>query len=320
MEIKLFFISLGLLVYTVLLKYFFGAREKIKTGLTGLLSAVFHMGFCAITGLVVGMIFSTLSDKPEMISVYSLAGAGLGAVFGLLHFIIFAGGDGSKKNSILKSDLEWSDTSWSAILLASLLMFFIIQAFKIPSGSMRETLLEGDHLFVNKFIYGIHIPFADGKRIQIFRKVRSKDVIIFQCPPAALSPAEREKGITKDFIKRCLAVGGDTVEIKDKNVYVNGNLVEEPYTNFVDNYIFKKINLFAAQEEYQKAWENGSFVNLPVRDNFGPVKIPEGYYFAMGDNRDRSFDSRFWGPVPDKNLKGRALVIYWPPARVRIIK
>jgi len=218
---------------------------------------------------------------------------------------------------------EWVETGWSAVLLAALLMYFLVQAFKIPSGSMRMTLLEGDHLFVNKFIYGLHIPFTGGKRVLPIRQVQRGDIIIFRCPPAALTLAERTENIDKDFIKRCIAIGGDTVEVKNKQVYVNGSALVEPYVNFVDDTAYPQVKIFPSSEQYQRSWEEGGFSSLPssaVRDNFGPVIVPPGYYFAMGDNRDRSFDSRFWGPLPDKNLKGRALVLYWPPNRIRLIK
>ncbi len=218
---------------------------------------------------------------------------------------------------------EWIETGWSAVILAAFLMYFFIQAYKIPSGSMRNTLLEGDHLFVNKFVYGFHIPLTEGKRIWPLRQVKRGDIIVFQCPPAALSMAEQEENVTKDFIKRCVAVSGDMVEIKDKKLLVNGKSVEEPYVNYADPTVNPPQQVFGSQEEYQRAWESGRFVSMPaeiIRDNFGPVIIPPGHYLAIGDNRDRSFDSRFWGPLPDHYLKGRALLLYWPPKRIRGIK
>jgi signal peptidase I len=217
---------------------------------------------------------------------------------------------------------EWIETGWSAVLLAAFLMFFFIQAFKIPSGSMRMTLLEGDHLFVNKFVYGFHIPFTDGKRFWPLRQVQRGDIIVFRCPPEALTLAERKENIEKDFIKRAVAVGGDTVEIKDKKLYVNGTLMNEPYTDFVDPTVFPAVQIFPTQDQYQRTWEEGKFAGLPydvVRDNFGPIMVPPGNYFALGDNRDKSFDSRFWGPVPDHLLKGKALLLYWPLNRIRTI-
>ncbi len=228
---------------------------------------------------------------------------------------------GEKK--LNKELFEWIETGWSAVILAAFLMYFLVQAFKIPSGSMRMTLLEGDHLFVNKFIYGIHIPFSGGNRVLPFRQVHRGDIIIFKCPPSALTQAERAENIDKDFIKRCIAVGGDTVEIKNKNVFVNGKQLVEPYAVFADINVYPTVKIFPTSEQYQRAWEEGKFDTLPagvIRDNFGPVIVPPGYYFAMGDNRDRSFDSRFWGPLPNRNMKGRALFLYWPPDRIRLIK
>jgi signal peptidase I len=218
---------------------------------------------------------------------------------------------------------EWIETGWSSVLLAAFLMYFFIQAFKIPSGSMRNTLLEGDHLFVNKFVYGFHIPLADGRRFGSLKAVSRGDIIVFKCPPEALTLAEREERVDKDFIKRCIAIGGDVVEIKNKTVFVNGNELKEDYTTFADPTVYQAPRMFPTSEQYQRAWESGTFANLSsdaVRDNFGPVIVPAGHYFCMGDNRDRSFDSRFWGPMPDKFLKGRALFLYWPLTRMRVVK
>ena len=218
---------------------------------------------------------------------------------------------------------EWVETGWSAVLLAAFIMYFFIQAFKIPSGSMRTTLLEGDHLFVNKCIYGFHIPFKDGKRVYPIRQIKRGDIVVFQCPDAALSVSEREKHITKDFIKRCIGLPGDVVEIKGKKLYVNGEFINEPYVSFVNDGVYPKYDVFKSSAEYQNAWQEGKFAVLSseyIADNFGPVKVPQGHYFVMGDNRDRSFDGRFWGPLPDKLMKGRALFLYWPLDRIRVIK
>lgn len=223
-------------------------------------------------------------------------------------------------SKVFTTIVDWIETIWSAVLLASVIMYFVVQAFKIPSGSMRMTLIEGDHLFVNKFIYGIRIPFSAGKKILPLRKVQRRDIVIFDCPAQALSPEEREKGIKKDFIKRAIGLPGDVVEIKNKKVFVNGQEIDESYLNFETDYVQPEIKLFNSQEEYQKSWELGRFVNLPVRDNLGPVKVPEKHYLVLGDNRDKSFDSRFWGPLHEKHLKGQALITYWPIPRIKIIK
>ncbi|MDR2708584.1 MAG: signal peptidase I [Elusimicrobiota bacterium] len=213
------------------------------------------------------------------------------------------------------------DTAWTALLIASLIMFLFIQAFKIPSGSMRNTLLEGDHLFVNKFIYGLHIPFADGKRVFPMRQIKRGDIIVFRAPVSALSPEEKAKNINKDFIKRCVGLPGDTIEIKDKVLYVNGIAQSEPYVLYGDKNT-TYLGVLHGMSDYQQEWESGNFVFLGqrIRDNFGPVVVPEGYFMMMGDNRDFSFDSRFFGPVKNELIKGKALFLYWPLSRIRIIK
>lgn len=229
-----------------------------------------------------------------------------------------------KYEKVYKEVLEWVDTLLSAVVLAALIMNFVVQAFKIPSGSMRPTLIEGDHLFVNKFIYGFRIPFTD-TRVLPFTKVKRGQIVVFIAPAQALASWEREKGITKDFIKRCIGLPGDIIEIKNKKVFVNGKESVEPYAHYFETDVHQAPKLYSSMDEYQKAWEMGSFVQEKlftgtVRDNFGPIKVPPSCYFVMGDNRDGSLDSRFWGPLPDKFLKGTALVLYWPLNRIKIIK
>ena len=128
--------------------------------------------------------------------------------------------------------------------------------------------------------------------------------------------------LKKDYIKRCIALEGDKVEIIDKKLFVNDKEVQESYVDYADSEVYTNFSLFENQEEYQQAWEKGKFATLPpafVRDNFGPVIIPKGHYMVMGDNRDYSFDSRYWGPLPDKYLKGKALIVYWPINRIKLI-
>ena len=119
-----------------------------------------------------------------------------------------------------------------------------------------------------------------------------------------------------------MAVAGDKVEIKNKKLFINDVEITEPYVQYEDENVYQTFSLFNSQEEYQKAWENGELATVSpafIRDNFGPVIVPEGHYMALGDNRDFSFDSRFWGPLPDKYLKGKALIVYWPLKRIKII-
>lgn len=174
---------------------------------------------------------------------------------------------------------EYVEAIITALILALLIRTFVVQAFKIPSGSMIPTLLIGDHILVNKFLYGTQIPFTD-KKILIFREPEKGDVIVFKYP-------ENPK---KDFIKRVIATEGDTIEEKNKVVYVNGEPVTETYAY-----------------HYDPTMHSGS----DPRDTFGQIRVPKDKIFVMGDNRDHSYDSRFWGFVDEKEVKGKAFIIYW---------
>jgi signal peptidase I len=181
---------------------------------------------------------------------------------------------------------EWSEAMIVAVILALIIRTFLFQAFKIPSGSMLDTLLIGDHLLVNKFIYGTHIPGVDGKYLKI-RDPERGDVIVFEFPgDEGKSFFER-----RDFIKRVVGLPGDVIEVKAKQVYVNG----KPFT---------------FRQERHKDPETIPAVASP-RDFTGPIKVPADSYFVMGDNRDYSFDSRFWGYVHTSKIKGLAFIKYW---------
>jgi signal peptidase I len=169
-----------------------------------------------------------------------------------------------------------------AIVIAMFIRTFIVQAFKIPSGSMLETLQIGDQILVNKFIYGVKIPFTNGKTLVPVKDPVRGDIVVFKYP----------EDPSKDFIKRVVAVGGDTLEIKDKQLYVNDTLVtSEPYAIHKDERIIPG--------------------NFSTRDYLRKITIPEKKLFVMGDNRDNSHDSRFWGFVDLSEVKGEAFMIYW---------
>jgi signal peptidase I len=175
---------------------------------------------------------------------------------------------------------EYAEAIIIAILIALFIRTFIVQAFKIPSGSMKPTLVVGDHILVNKFTYGVKIPFVRNTLIPVGEPARG-DIVVF------IYPEDR----SKDFIKRVIAVGGDTVQIRNKQIYVNGSIYRDNVGVYVDDRIIP-----------------GS---MQPRDNFGPVKVPPGHLFVMGDNRDQSYDSRFWGFVELKDVMGKAFIIYW---------
>ena len=184
-----------------------------------------------------------------------------------------------KKN---KKELVWEYTKAvvTALLLALFIRAYFIQAFKIPSGSMIPTLLIGDHILVNKFIYGTTLPLSD-RRVLVFRKPEKGDIIVFKYP-------EDRK---RDFIKRVIAVEGDVIESKNKVIYVNGKAVDEPYAQHTDTSLRPG--------------------GIEPRDNFGPRIVPKEKYFMMGDNRDQSYDSRYWGYVDIRDIRGEALIMYW---------
>jgi signal peptidase I len=183
-----------------------------------------------------------------------------------------------------KSQLrEYVEALGVALLLALAIRTFVVQAFKIPSGSMLPTLQIGDHILVNKFLYGprLEIPLTQMSlgRLPGLRKPRPGDVIVFIWP----------KDRSKDFIKRVIAVEGQTVEVRNRQVFIDGKPWDDPHATWV--------------------MQRG--LGGAAGDNYGPYTVPPDHVFVMGDNRDQSYDSRFWGPVPIADIKGEALVIYW---------
>jgi len=181
-----------------------------------------------------------------------------------------------RKKNIVKDYLE---PIVIAVLIALFIRTFVVQAFKIPSSSMEPTLLVGDYILVNKFIYGIRIPYTDTKFFQ-FKKPQRGDVIVFIFP---LDPS-------KDFIKRVIGREGEKVEIIDKKIYINDRLIDDPWGHF------------------QK---KGLAGYLERMENFGPVVVPKDSLFVLGDNRDNSEDSRFWGFLHVNAVLGKAFIIYF---------
>jgi len=182
------------------------------------------------------------------------------------------------------SPLEYLHVFLVAVILAIFVRTHVVQAFKIPSSSMAENLLVGDHILVNKFIYhdGESAPWLPQ------RPVRRGDVVIFKFPDDP----------TRDFIKRCVALPGDSVEIVDKALWINGEEVDDR------SYAYRNDPNVYPRSPFLEA-------DFLARDNYGPYTVPDDRYFCLGDNRDESNDSRFWGPVPAEHVKGRAFLVYW---------
>ncbi len=319
MESTLFWIGCGLGAYGVVLRQIFRRDDWIQKKIV---PAFLHLLFMAAVGGLVGFVFSASTDLHGPSPRWPVTGAVAGLIWGIGQ-LLWSKSEPRGSTSLLAGDLEWVETSFSAILLASVIMYAVLQAFKIPSGSMEDTLLIKDHLFVNKFIYGIRVPFTD-KRVLKLRDVKRGEVIVFEAPTAAiLSRDERDRGVKKDFIKRAVGVGGDTIEIKNKQLFVNGQAQLDSHPVYKDRFTYPAARLGIKADEYQKLWESGRFAELrreQIGDNFGPIKVPPNSFFVMGDNRDGSFDSRFWGPLPVRLLKGKAWVVYWPLNRLKVIR
>jgi signal peptidase I len=181
---------------------------------------------------------------------------------------------------------EYFESIVIAVILALFIRTFVVQAFKIPTGSMEENLLIGDHLLVNKFVFG---PTASSfeRALLPVKTIKRRDVIVFKYPEEP----------DRDFIKRVIGLPGETVEVRAKKVYVNGQPLDEPYAHYLP--------AVTTPSEFHEV------TSTDVRERYGPVTVPPDQYFVMGDNRDNSQDSRYWGFLPRENVKGKALIIYW---------
>ncbi len=186
----------------------------------------------------------------------------------------------------------WMREYFEALLIAGIFLgftnTFLIKTFYIPSGSMKDTLLVGDHLFVNRYLFGL-TSLSWERRATPLRDVRRGDVVIFRSPE---SP-------TTDLVKRCVGLPGDKIQIVNKQLWVNDEAVDD--------------SAYASHRDANRTFPNRRYLDRKarLRDNFGPFEVPEDHYFFLGDNRDESYDSRYWGAVPRHYLKGRALMIYW---------
>ena len=181
---------------------------------------------------------------------------------------------------------EYFESIAIAVILALFIRTFVVQAFKIPTGSMENNLLIGDHLLVNKFAFGPTASSLERALLPV-KTVKRRDVIVFKFP----------EDPERDFIKRVIGLPGETVELKEKKIYIDGKPLDEPYVHFL--------------EPPRSGAEFGEVTSADLRERYGPVTVPTDQYFVMGDNRDNSQDSRYWGFLPRENIKGKSLVIYW---------
>jgi signal peptidase I len=179
---------------------------------------------------------------------------------------------------------EYFESIVIAVILALFVRTFVVQAFKIPTGSMENNLLIGDHLLVNKFVYGPASSLE--RRFLPIGTIKRGDVLVFKYPEQP----------ERDFIKRVIGLPGETLEVRDKKVYINGSPLDEPYAHYLSPIDGSEYNEVTSHD---------------VRERYPQVTIPPDHYFMMGDNRDNSQDSRYWGFLPRANIKGKALLIYW---------
>jgi signal peptidase I len=207
--------------------------------------------------------------------------------------------------SFAQSVWEWAKSIGFAFFLFLVIRTFLIQAFKIPTGSMEDTLLIGDFLLVNKAVYGAQIP-GTHYRLPAFEAVGRQDVIVFEYP----DPND-EYSTKPDYVKRVVGLPGDTVQMVEKRVYVNGRSLNEPYAHYLP---IDPDDHYEPQFEWQRRYLAPGYDPVayrPTKDNWGPLVVPPGKYMVLGDNRDNSADSRYWGFVDTGLIKGKPLIVYF---------
>ena len=207
----------------------------------------------------------------------------------------------NRRSGVLGVLWQWVQTFTIAVLVFLFVRAFFVEAFKIPSGSMERTLLPGDFLLVDKLAYGAEVPFTR-YRLPGYRTPARGDIIVFEYPLDA----------TKTYVKRLVGLPGDTLSMREGALMRNGAIVSEPYVVHSDPDLDPGNEQFGWQRPYLvRTAEAAAFGDHPTRNNWGPLVVPAGKYFALGDNRDNSEDSRYWGFVPAENVRGRPLVVYY---------
>lgn len=339
MEQKLFIAACVMYAFSWISKRIF-RKNKLSSGTKfGIWHSIFLLLILSCAYYVIHFIMSNGAPTPGPETGFSAKQllTWLGIIGLSVYGFFYAKQDNpERRDKIIKADLDWANTVYFAGFVASIVMFFFVQAFKIPSASMYNTLQIGDHLFVNKAAYGFRIPYTQ-IRFAEFKPIQKGDIIIFSFP------AETKDQVNcggyqygRDYVKRVVGLPGDKVEVKNGELYINDQ--KEPLHGYEVFRIQERLApvvfvgdgqtaptglIPVPQHLYQTWWEKHRLeheLGMSLRDNFGPVVVPDGQYFAMGDNRDDSCDSRFWGPVPRANIKGTAWFIHWPLKRIQLIK
>ncbi len=341
MEQRLFIAACVMYVFSWISKRLFRKNKLDAGNRFGIWNSIFLFLFLGCIYVIGSFVQQSASSNPILensSNAKTIVAWLLIAGLSVMGFFYARKKQAERREKIIKTNLDWANTIYFAGFVASIVMFFFVQAFKIPSASMYNTLEIGDHLFVNKAVYGFRIPLTN-IRFGQFKPIQKGDIIVF------LFPANDKTQINcggdsqygRDYVKRVVGLPGDKVEVRNGDLYIND--VKEPLHGYE---LFRAKSRFAPvitldeskkEDEnliyvnptvYQALWEGRkieeAFGPLSIRDNFGPVVVPEGQYFAMGDNRDESCDSRYWGPVPRENIKGTAWFIHWPLKRIGLIK
>lgn len=188
----------------------------------------------------------------------------------------------------------------TAIVLFLLIRTFFVEAFKIPTGSMESTLLVGDFLLVNKAVYGAEVPGLH-TRLPGFAEPKRSDIIVFFPPHDP----------HRNYVKRLVGLPGDTLEMRNKVLYINGVPQDEPYAKYIDFFTEPSDERMLWQREYLVRGKRDWREYQPTRDSWGPIVVPDGKYFALGDNRDNSEDSRYWGFLDASSIRGRPMFVYY---------
>ena len=331
MSEKVFFLGMIAGVY-----YLFSHYLKTRGRFSGdtVLTCCWHAVFSAIVVFVPAVLLAVGMDNrrgavlsEQLFTNGQMAFGILAALGGVLYALLRGCAVKAEikngLNQVIKKDMEWSSAIFSTMLAASIIMGVLIQSYVIQADSMEKTLLGGDQVLLNKIVFGLPIPFTD-KKVFKLRPVRRNDLLAFRFP--SQDPDEFQCGgkqYGKDIVKRVIGMPGDTVEIRKGKLYVNGELdAFDTFGNYIDGERYPKSNRKFEPGEYQYLWENrrlGNLLREKAMDNFGPVTVPPANYLVLGDNRDRSCDSRQWGPVPEKYVQGSVVFIYLPLSRLGVV-